>query len=87
MKREAVDHPKHYGGADNLYEHHRVVCAWGLDYYLGNATKYIARAGKKPGNDISTDLRKAIWYINAEIEMVEKKRAQTPHRTASRRRR
>jgi hypothetical protein len=65
---DQVNHPAHYCGADNVYEHHRVVLAWGLGYYLGNATKYICRAGKKPGVDAATDLEKAIWYIRAEIE-------------------
>jgi hypothetical protein len=69
---EAVDHPAHYGGADNVYEHIKVCDAWGLNYRLGNATKYIARAGKKTENPIE-DLRKAVWYLNSEIERLEGK--------------
>jgi hypothetical protein len=71
---ETVDHPSHYGsGATDPYEHIKVVRAWGLNYELGNATKYICRAGKKPGNDVVTELRKAIWYIEAEIKRLEGK--------------
>lgn len=63
---EAVNHPAHYGGADNPYEHIKVSRAWSLNYELGNATKYICRAGKK--NDAIEDLKKAAWYIHAEIQ-------------------
>ena len=64
---ETVDHPQHYGG-DTVYEHIKVVRAWGLNYELGNATKYICRAGKKPGVSAIEDLEKAMWYIQHEIK-------------------
>ncbi len=65
---ETVDHPQHYGG-DDVYEHQKVVRAWGLGYHLGNATKYICRAGKKTigVKGQIEDLEKALWYLNAEI--------------------
>lgn len=65
--REAVNHPPHYGG-DTTYEHIKVVRAWGLNYELGNATKYICRAGKKDQSKTLEDLEKAVWYLQAEIE-------------------
>lgn len=43
----AVDHPAHYGGESNPYEAIKVIEAWGLGFCLGNAVKYISRAGKK----------------------------------------
>lgn len=47
--------PKHYGGADNLYEAIKVIEAWSLNFSLGNAVKYICRAGKKaPQLDVTT---------------------------------
>lgn len=61
-----VDHPQHYGGAENVYEAIKVIEAWGLGFCLGNAVKYICRAGKK--GDAIEDLRKAAWYLNREIE-------------------
>jgi hypothetical protein len=64
---DAVNHPAHYGGKDNPYEHIKVVDAWGLNYRLGNATKYICRAGRKPGADSLEDLRKAAFYLTDEI--------------------
>lgn len=67
---EAVDHPPHYGG-DTVYEHIKVVNAWGLNYQLGNATKYICRAGKKDQAKAVEDLKKAVWYLEAEIKRRE----------------
>lgn len=69
---EAVDHPAHYGGADNPYEAIKVINAWGLGFELGNAVKYISRAGKK--GDRLEDLRKARWYLDYEIRREEAKR-------------
>ena len=43
-----------------------VIDAFDLDFNLGNAFKYIARAGKK--GDKAEDLRKAVTYLNREIE-------------------
>jgi hypothetical protein len=62
---EAVNHPLHYGGGDNPYETIKVIEAWELGFSLGNAVKYISRAGKKV--NAVEDLEKAIWYINREI--------------------
>lgn len=67
---EKVNHPAHYGGANNPYEHIKVCEAWGLNYHLGNATKYICRAGKK--QDALEDLKKAQWYLNREIKRRER---------------
>jgi hypothetical protein len=58
-----VNHPVHYGGADNPYEAIKVIEAWQLDFCLGNAVKYISRAGKKDRTKMVEDLEKAIWYI------------------------
>lgn len=67
MTDEAVDHPAHYGGADNPYETIKVIRAWGLNFELGNAVKYISRAGKKSPDTALEDLRKARWYLEYEI--------------------
>jgi len=73
---DAVEHPAHYGGVDNPYEAIKVIEAWGLGFALGNAVKYISRAGKKPGADVVEDLRKAAWYIGHEITRLEGGNAQ-----------
>jgi hypothetical protein len=71
---EAVNHPDHYGG-DTTYEAIKVIEAWGLDFCLGNAAKYIARAGKKDPERELEDLEKAAWYVNRRIEQLRGERA------------
>lgn len=70
---EAVNHPAHYGGADNPYEAIKVIEAWELGFCLGNTVKYISRAGKK--GDAIEDLKKARWYLDREIQRREKELA------------
>lgn len=66
---EAVNHPAHYGGAENPYEAIKVIEAWQLGFCLGNTVKYISRAGKK--GDALEDLKKARWYLDREIQTRE----------------
>ena len=69
---DPVNHPKHYGnGPDDPYEAIKVIESWSLDFCLGNAVKYIARAGKK--GDAIEDLRKAVWYLNRRIAQLERR--------------
>ena len=69
-KKEAVDHPSHYGGKDNPYEAIKVIEAWNLGFNLGNSVKYISRAGKKDA--LVQDLEKAKWYLEREIANLKK---------------
>ena len=71
---EAVNHPAHYGGAENPYEAIKVIEAWELGFCLGNTVKYISRAGKKGA--ALQDLQKARWYLDREIANLEKRHAQ-----------
>jgi len=66
---DAVNHPAHYGGADNPYEAIKVIEAWSLGFCLGNTVKYISRAGKKDAQ--LQDLKKARWYLDREIASIE----------------
>lgn len=66
---DPVNHPAHYGGADNPYEAIKVIEAWGLGFCLGNTIKYISCAGKKDA--LLQDLRKARWYLDREIINLE----------------
>jgi hypothetical protein len=61
---DLINHPPHYKG--NKFEVIDIIEDFGLSFRLGNAIKYILRAGKK--GDRIEDLKKAIWYINREIE-------------------
>lgn len=72
QRNEHVDHPAHYGGAADPYEAIKVIEAWSLGFCLGNAVKYVSRAGRKAGADPVEDLKKAVWYINREIANREK---------------
>lgn len=68
---EQVNHPQHYGGKDNPYEAIKVIEAWQLGFCLGNAIKYISRAGKKDPTKELEDLEKAMWYLNRRIEQIQ----------------
>ena len=71
---ETVNHPTHYGG-DTVYEAIKVIEAWGLGFHLGNAVKYIARAGRKTSDQLE-DLKKARWYLDRYIDSIEPKAKQ-----------
>ncbi len=62
---DAVNRPSHYA-AGRKYEPKDVIRDWGLNFNLGNAVKYLSRAGRK--NDAVEDLRKAQRYIQFEID-------------------
>lgn len=61
---DPVDNPQHYQTKYGL-QVIDVIEKFELNYNLGNAVKYILRAGKKD-NEVQ-DLRKAIWYISRQI--------------------
>ena len=64
-----VNHPSHY--TDGKIEVIDFIEDKKLGYHLGNAVKYICRAGKKdPAKEVE-DLQKAAWYINREIQRLE----------------
>lgn len=72
-KREAVNHPLHYGG-DTTYECIKVLKAWLPEeeyrgFLRGNAIKYLCRTGKK--DEAVQELKKAVWYVNKLIESFE----------------
>lgn len=71
IEPEAVDHPSHYGGENDVYEVIKVIEAWGLGYHLGNALKYIRRAGVKNPETEAEDLRKAAWHLNRKADNLE----------------
>lgn len=61
MTTDNINHPQHY--QSNGMEVIDVIEAFDLGFHLGNATKYILRAGRKT-EDTDTDIKKAIWYLN-----------------------
>lgn len=63
---DSVNHPDHYtsGGIETI----DFIEAKQLGFHLGNAVKYIARAGKKDPDMLIQDLEKARWYLDRAIE-------------------
>lgn len=70
----AVKQPSHYVEG-RKYEPKDVIRDWGLNFNLGNAVKYLARAGRK--DDIVQDLKKAQEYIQFEIDAIEEARSKS----------
>ena len=60
--------PSYY---QNGIETIEAIEAWELGFCLGNAVKYISRAGKKDPTKTVEDLNKAIWYIQRRIYELE----------------
>lgn len=77
---ENVSHPSHYTWLKDKCGIEVIDITRHLDFDLGNAIKYILRAGKKPiiskeniniNKAAIQDLQKAIWYIKDKIKMLE----------------
>ena len=61
-----INHPAHYTGVTAEIE--CIDIARHLNFQLGNALKYVWRAGKKGGSDMELeDLKKALWYLQDSI--------------------
>ncbi len=67
---DPVNHPAYY--TDTKIEVMDYIEDKGFNFALGNAVKYISRAGKKDPNKTVQDLEKANWYLNREIERLRK---------------
>lgn len=63
--------PSHYKTKSGL-EAINVIEEFELDFCLGNALKYITRAGKKDGNTPEQDIKKAIWYLERKLKNLNK---------------
>lgn len=49
-----------------------VIEEWELGFSLGNCVKYISRCGRKEGETELDDLKKALWYLQREVDRREK---------------
>lgn len=65
---DMVNHPRHY--TDTPFGLEVIEITQHYNFCLGNALKYTLRAGKKW--DTIEDLKKAVWYLNREIDNREK---------------
>jgi len=71
MQDDPVNHPSHYTTGE--HETIDIIEDWNLDYHVGNAVKYLSRAGKKDPKKFIEDLQKAIWYLERKIMLEENK--------------
>lgn len=75
-KTEQVSHPSHYAWLKDLCGVEPLDICRCLDFNTGNAIKYLLRKDKADGNKTKTekrieDLRKAVFYIQDEIKLLE----------------
>lgn len=66
---DMVNSPPHYSWLKEKCGLEVIDITRHLDFDLGNAIKYILRAGRK--KDAVEDLKKAIWYLNDKIKLLE----------------
>lgn len=64
---DPVNHPQHYTSHPSGIE--AIQICEHENFNIGNAIKYLWRTEQKNGVE---DLRKSIWYINREIERLER---------------
>lgn len=67
-----VNHPAHYNNHPSGIECIEITAHH--DFCIGNAIKYLWRAGLKHGSPDVEDLEKAIFYINYKIKMIKENR-------------
>lgn len=68
VNKDGVNHPAHYNRGN--IEVIDFIDDQELNFDLGNAVKYICRAGFKESSTVVEDLKKAIWYLQHEIKKV-----------------
>lgn len=66
---DPINHPAHYN--DGKIEVIDYIEDKKLGFCLGNAVKYISRAGKKDSSKEVEDLKKAAWYIERRIKELQ----------------
>jgi 5'(3')-deoxyribonucleotidase len=78
----SVNHPSHYGGKNDKFEHIKVAEAkgWDGDAYIYNLTRYIWRLEFKDGKitnlkdaqPVIQELKKALFYLQRRVSRLEK---------------
>lgn len=77
-QKDNVNHPSHYSYLKELCGVEVIDITRHLDFDTGNAVKYLLRAGHKSEEGYTDkdkaieDLKKAVFYINDKIKMLEK---------------
>ena len=74
---DKVNHPSHYTWLKDLCGIEVIDITRHMDFNLGNSIKYILRSGHKKEEGYTDkqktieDLKKAVWYLNDKIKMLE----------------
>lgn len=68
---DPVDHPKHYTSHPSGVE--CIAVTRHMSFNVGNAMKYLWRAGLKDSSPLLEDLKKARWYLDDEIKRLEER--------------
>ena len=76
MTHDPINNPSHYAEG-RKFEPIEVIEDWKLNYRMGNVLKYVSRAGRK--QDAIEDLKKAVWYLQREIEVLEGARPESQY--------
>ena len=71
MTTHNIEHPDYYL-TDNGFQVIDFIEALDLNFSRGNIIKYVSRAGKKDGEDELTALLKARFYLEREINCLQK---------------
>ncbi len=71
MPGDTVDHQSHYKAGDMEAIDVIEALGHGHGFCVGNAIKYLWRAGKKQPDAIQ-DLKKAQWYVARAITAIER---------------
>lgn len=66
-----VNHPSHYNAGKIEVIEFIEDQFTSIEFHLGNAIKYISRAGKKDPAKTTEDLKKAKWYLARAVEVLE----------------
>lgn len=68
---DSVNHPPHYNTGNIEVIDFIESLGFSDGFCLGNAIKYISRAGKKEGSTTKEDISKAIWYLNRYLQSIK----------------
>lgn len=74
---DKVNHPSHYTWLKDTCGIEVIDITRHLDFDIGNAVKYLLRAGRKSEDGYDDkqkaieDLQKAVWYINDKIKTLQ----------------
>ena len=70
LDRDDAVNPKHYASHGKMAPIH-IITHYDLGFETGNSVKYVLRSGDKPGESEIRDLKKARWYLDRKIHLLD----------------